>query len=151
MAALKDSHIPPPHEPNSAARGRDNYSLFGVLRTKPGRADSPPTRSMSCSDKIALWDIIGIQGALGSEFFVPLYISNVVVGGIPLAMQEEVKADCERAFWGRLSSLENGTYHARIGQLETLKTFPKSFSHHSAFIGLRYTLQPSRLIIHAKY
>jgi tRNA-specific adenosine deaminase 1 len=111
MAALKDSHIPPPHEPNSAARGRNNYSLFGVLRTKPGRADSPPTRSMSCSDKIALWDILGIQGALGSEFFVPLYISNVVVGGIPLAMQEDVKADCERAFWGRLNSLEDGTYH----------------------------------------
>ena len=29
-------------------RGRDDYSMKGVLRTKPGRIDSDPTRSLSC-------------------------------------------------------------------------------------------------------
>lgn len=53
MAALKDSgsSVSPP--PGAASRGRDGYALFGVLRTKPGRSDSPPTLCMSCSDKIA--------------------------------------------------------------------------------------------------
>ena len=53
MAALKDSAPPIPLPSGVTSRGRDNYSLFGVLRTKPGRADSPPTRCLSCSDKLA--------------------------------------------------------------------------------------------------
>ena len=53
MAALKDAAPPVAPPPGAASRGRDNYSLYGVLRSKPGRADSPPTLCMSCSDKIA--------------------------------------------------------------------------------------------------
>ncbi|KAJ6627451.1 adenosine deaminase/editase [Mycena sp. CBHHK59/15] len=111
MAALKDSTIYPPADPNSAARGRDNYSLWGVLRTKPGRADSPPTTSMSCSDKIAAWNFLGIQGALGSRFLRPLYISRVIIGEVPADMQNVVREDCERALWGRLGSIpDSGDY-----------------------------------------
>lgn len=53
MAALKDSSPPVPPPVGEACRGRDGFALHGVLRTKPGRADSPPTKCMSCSDKIA--------------------------------------------------------------------------------------------------
>ncbi|KAH7888064.1 hypothetical protein F5I97DRAFT_1806184 [Phlebopus sp. FC_14] len=105
MAMLKDdsvgSEILLPE--GAAARGRNNYALFGVLRTKPGRADSPPTLSMSCSDKIARWNVIGIQGALGSAFLHSAYISRIIIGDVPQVLQETVKADCERAFWGRLT------------------------------------------------
>ncbi|KIK99701.1 hypothetical protein PAXRUDRAFT_30345 [Paxillus rubicundulus Ve08.2h10] len=105
MAKLKDSAIFESLPEGVASRGRDNYALFAVLRTKPGRADSPPTLSMSCSDKIARWNVLGIQGALGSAFLHPIYISKIIIGEVAGNLQRDVRADCERAFWGRLSNV----------------------------------------------
>jgi tRNA-specific adenosine deaminase 1 len=48
----------------STVRGRNQLHLFGRLRTKPGRADAETTDCMSCSDKLALWQRVGLQGAL---------------------------------------------------------------------------------------
>lgn len=116
MAALKDSGGAPPPPPNGTARGRDGYSLYGVLRTKPGRADSPPTLCMSCSDKVASWNVLGIQGALASRLVSPVYIDSVVIGEVDAAMCEPVREDCERAMWGRLSSLQGSFRHSRCGE-----------------------------------
>ncbi|GFR16115.1 tRNA-specific adenosine deaminase 1 [Trichonephila clavata] len=78
--------------------GKD-FHITGVLRTKPGRGD--PTWSMSCSDKIALWNICGIQGALLSCFLTyPIYLSSLIFGQCPF----DVKA-LQRAVVERLSSL----------------------------------------------
>lgn len=105
MAALKDASPPAPPPPGSASRGRDNYALVGVLRTKPGRANSPPTRCMSCSDKIAAWNVLGVQGALLSQMFEPLYVDNIVIGLGDVqdeGLRGAVREDCERAFHGRI-------------------------------------------------
>ncbi|KAI4524879.1 hypothetical protein K525DRAFT_291403 [Schizophyllum commune Loenen D] len=102
MAALKDSAFRPPVDPTAAARGRDNYALTGVLRTKPGRADAPPTMTMSCSDKIAAWSVLGFQGALVSLVLPdPIHIDHIVVGDVPEDMRSVVLEDCERALWRR--------------------------------------------------
>lgn len=105
MAALKNAAVFPDLPPNTASRGRDNYSLYGVLRTKPGRADSPPTLSMSCSDKMASWNVTGLQGALASKILKPIYLSAVVIGEVDASLQQTVREDCERALWSRLHGI----------------------------------------------
>lgn len=104
MAALKDSTPFPELPPGTISRGRDNYSLYGVMRTKPGRADSPPTLAMSCSDKIAAWNVLGIQGALASRLLGPVYIDRVIIGEVEEPMRQIVLEDCQRALYTRLRS-----------------------------------------------
>ena len=54
-----------------------SYHVTGVCRTKPGRGD--PTKSMSCSDKIAKWNVLGIQGSLLSSLLdKPIYIKAII-------------------------------------------------------------------------
>ena len=113
MALLKNSVEYPSLARDDTARGRDNYALFGILRTKPGRADSPPTLCMSCSDKMACWNVLGFQGALASRLFKPLFISSIIIGEVDSTMQDVIRADCERAFWGRIGGLQGWFYSHR--------------------------------------
>ncbi|XP_068169895.1 tRNA-specific adenosine deaminase 1 isoform X2 [Antennarius striatus] len=58
------------------------YHSTGLLRVKPGRGE--PTQSLSCSDKLARWGVVGFQGALLSHYLQEaLYFSTVVVGKCP--------------------------------------------------------------------
>ena len=80
-------------DPLCAGRG---YHVTGVLRTKPGRGD--PTASMSCSDKMLRWNVLGCQGALLSHFTArPVYVDHCV-----FADTLYNKAAVERALWGRI-------------------------------------------------
>ncbi|CAG8707146.1 10567_t:CDS:2, partial [Funneliformis caledonium] len=76
-------------------KGRIDYDSLGVLRTKPGRVDSEPTLSMSCSDKIAQWNVVGLQSALLSELISPIYLSSIVVGDM-FSQESLSRALCER-------------------------------------------------------
>ncbi|KAJ1311298.1 hypothetical protein OPQ81_009795 [Rhizoctonia solani] len=109
MAALKAISPMPQPEKGTTARGRDNYNALGWLRTKPARADAPPTISHSCSDKIALWSLLGFQGALLYQFMGALYFSGLVIGDVlgqfSDAEVERVLGDCRRALVDRLRPL----------------------------------------------
>ena len=108
VSARMDTHdlSRPDPPPGAPSRGRDGYARLGVLRTKPGRADAPRVLSMSCSDKIARWSALGIQGALASLIIEPVYIHAIVLGEVDEAMQAQVRKDCDRAFHERLGRLE---------------------------------------------
>jgi tRNA-specific adenosine deaminase 1 len=116
MAALKDisdattlSAI----TEGTAVRGRNGYSNYGAIRTKPGRTDSLPTISFSCSDKIATWCALGLQGALLERTIDPVYLDGIVVGGIDKvgpngdsSWRSQIRSEAERALYGRLGDLQ---------------------------------------------
>lgn len=68
----------------------------GIARVKAGRSDLPfskQTLSMSCSDKLAKWNALGLQGSLLLQWFEPLFLRSIVISedkhAASVAKQEE--------------------------------------------------------------
>lgn len=116
-------HASDTHAPPAVLRGRHMPHVSSsacILRSKPGRADAPPSISMSCSDKFMLWNVVGIQGALLSRWLEPIYIDQLVLSWSPALhmTQEAYRASCSWAFGERI----NQANHTRI--MCTSITFP---------------------------
>jgi hypothetical protein len=56
------------------------------------------------SDKIALWNVVGLQSALLSEYISPIYLSSITVGDM------FSQGSLIRALYGRIGNL-NGTMY----------------------------------------
>nr|XP_054589432.1 tRNA-specific adenosine deaminase 1 [Nothobranchius furzeri] len=90
-----------PAGPEDSLHPGVGYHSTGVLRVKPGRGE--PTLSLSCSDKLARWGVVGFQGALLCHFLEEaLYFSTVVVGRCPYSREV-----LHRALVSRCSHVSN--------------------------------------------
>ncbi|KAK9453253.1 adenosine deaminase/editase [Dipodascopsis uninucleata] len=87
-------------------KGRSYFSEIGKVRTKPGRSDSPETRSKSCSDKLATFQLTSLLLSPTSVMVSPkqMYLTSIIIPS-----DKCFRNSINRAFapCGRLSSLHS--------------------------------------------
>ncbi|XP_069031334.1 double-stranded RNA-specific editase 1-like [Embiotoca jacksoni] len=117
-----DARIFSPHEAGVEDQGdrHPNRKARGQLRTKIESGEGTiPVRSsntiqtwdgvlqgerlltMSCSDKIARWNVVGFQGSLMSYFTEPIYFSSIILGSLYHADH------LSRAMYQRITEMED--------------------------------------------
>ncbi|XVF80034.1 hypothetical protein PTKIN_Ptkin15bG0038000 [Pterospermum kingtungense] len=88
------------------ANSGDCSQFIGLVQRKPGRGDA--TSSVSCSDKIARWNIVGVQGALLSYFLQPVYLCSITVGKSPYVSEDFFLAQqLKRSLYDRIMHLSD--------------------------------------------
>ncbi|KAK3731140.1 hypothetical protein QZH41_018340, partial [Actinostola sp. cb2023] len=83
------------------------------IQTIDGIRRGQRLRTASCSDKLAKWNVLGLQGALLSNIIEPIYLSSLVVGDLYDAghLARAVCARVEREGDTKLSALLPSLYH----------------------------------------
>ena len=87
------------------------YHRVGGLRTKPGRGER--TLSLSCSDKILKWNILGIQGSLCSHLLRDsVYLDCFVIVGNTFN-----KSSLQRAFYHRVTMKKSDSMRVHVNEI----------------------------------
>ncbi|XP_035913019.1 tRNA-specific adenosine deaminase 1-like isoform X1 [Anopheles stephensi] len=91
------------------AHGDLMLQTVGPVRTKPGRGVR--TLSVSCSDKLARWNVLGVQGSLLMLLLDrPIYLESVVL----CDGTDHSPAAIGRAIWGRFDGWAGGVEQSSL-------------------------------------
>ncbi|EED20076.1 tRNA-specific adenosine deaminase, putative [Talaromyces stipitatus ATCC 10500] len=112
--------------------GRAHFSVLGVVRRKPCRADAEPTLSKSCSDKLALRQVTSLLSYPANIQIAPT--SSAYIAALILPEEEISQVGCERAFGGG----PTGRMRALVGQ-----TFPATDASNS---DIDYRFRPFEIL-----
>ncbi|CAH2350318.1 tRNA-specific adenosine deaminase 1 [[Candida] railenensis] len=91
--------IPSSSKRKKVTRGRQYIDSLGIVRTKPGRLDSPISLSKSCSDKICMKQLTGITNCITS----PLFPQGIFLDYLVLDSAKFSQVDMERCFKERFT------------------------------------------------
>ncbi|XP_072492626.1 tRNA-specific adenosine deaminase 1 isoform X2 [Notamacropus eugenii] len=112
-----------PGEAGDTQKPGVEYHQVGSLRVKPGRGDQ--TCSMSCSDKLARWNVLGCQGALLMHFLEePIYLAALVIGKCPYSPEAMKRAVIDRC--QHVTSLPRGFQVQELKMLQSGLLFEHS-------------------------
>uniref|UniRef100_A0A2K6FTB3 Adenosine deaminase RNA specific B1 n=1 Tax=Propithecus coquereli TaxID=379532 RepID=A0A2K6FTB3_PROCO len=103
---------PADRHPNRKARGQLRTKIESGEGTIPVRSNASIQTwdgvlqgerllTMSCSDKIARWNVVGVQGSLLSVFVEPIYFSSIILGSLYHGDH------LSRAMYQRISNIED--------------------------------------------
>lgn len=103
--------IAPSSDKSTHCLAREGTQLLGKLRSKSGRSNleqSKRSSSMSCSDKLVRWGVLGLQGHVLSSFLkAPICLSSVVVSRDPRVANGETQLlALQRAVPGRIQAVQ---------------------------------------------
>ncbi|KNA04574.1 hypothetical protein SOVF_198400 [Spinacia oleracea] len=134
VSASSTNDVHPPGEKSLEASMKNNGDrppVTGLVQRKPGRGVT--TSSVSCSDKIARWNAVGIQGALLSYLLQPVYITSITIGRSCSSSQNlPLKDTLRRALCDRLLPLSNmllGPFLVNEPLFFEAPVPPKEFQH----------------------
>ena len=88
----EDSASVPDNHPGRASRGQARAKIEAgegtvllppnAIQTWDGIMQSERLYTMSCSDKIARWNLLGLQGALLTLYMEPVYLTSIIIGSL---------------------------------------------------------------------
>lgn len=115
--------------------GEGTIPAESQIQTWDGILSGERLHTMSCSDKLARWNLLGLQGALLSLYIEPVYLKSIIIGSL---FQEQ---HLLRAVYSRISGVQGlpEQFTATLPLLHAVSTPPARVAQKSPTKSFNWT------------